>query len=471
MGKKQYLVLHKSEWDRLNRKNGLKEDETEQHQERDEYFRKLVDKSQSWIKTWPDTVQGHVEQVSRENQKKRKQNLTFLKALSKKYKEEISNTQSEIENSKQMIFQNSCYGRKLLSALLESKIVEERNLQIQFQAKLQEEAKKREQDELAKMKLYNNMSFKQEDETIMKRKQLSKEISNINQCMHNLKLTQDATQKTKIENEERECALLTRELLENETKQQREYEECVYRNMKKYEKQQREWRERRKEREKIDAALADIQRVEQWNRKFKIQRVMQKLHRDKQDTEQSRNHYELVKKVNAEVKSHYDTFLEAGIKRQEDKLSNKEEEELHNLRLKRKKCYDIAQENMKEAQAQQLCPCKIAKKCVCDRQTLFCNSQTINKKSTNEPNEKSAVLNTKKESFLYPSKKLIEALKLRKQEASPWNGLTGAHATFARNAADTLKECRHKIFARKVVDEYRKNNGLDATTLPIDNYF
>ncbi|CAH2984205.1 unnamed protein product [Chilo suppressalis] len=415
MGKKQYLVLHKSEWDRLNRKNGLKEDETEQHQEREEYFRKLVDKSQSWIKTWPDTVQGHVEQVSRENQKKRKQNLTFLKARSKKYKEEISNTQSEIENSKQMIFQNSCYGRKLLSALLESKIVEERNLQIQFQAKLQEEAKKREQDELAKMKLYNNMSFKQEDETIMKRKQLSKEISNINQCMHNLKLTQDATQKTKIENEERECALLTRELLENETKQQ--------------------------------------------------------LHRDKQDTEQSRNHYELVKKVNAEVKSRYDTFLEAGIKRQEDKLSNKEEEELHNLRLKRKKCYDIAQENMKEAQAQQLCPCKIANKSVCDRQTLFCNSHTINKKSTNEPNEKSAVLNTKKESFLYPSKKLIEALKLRKQEASPWNGLTGAHATFARNAADTLKECRHKIFARKVVDEYRKNNGLDATTLPIDNYF
>lgn len=55
MGRKAYTVLHRSEWDRLHRRKDDKKQLLSD--EREAYFQRLVDISQSWIKTWPDTVQ------------------------------------------------------------------------------------------------------------------------------------------------------------------------------------------------------------------------------------------------------------------------------------------------------------------------------------------------------------------------------------------------------------------------------
>ncbi|CAG9788825.1 unnamed protein product [Diatraea saccharalis] len=88
---------------------------------------------------------------------------------------------------------------------------------------------------------------------------------------------ENARQKLEVEKEERENAQLTQKLLANEAKQQRDYEDHIRRVIKEYEKLQKEWKERRQERAKLDEALADAQRSEAEMKHCRIQRVMQKV--------------------------------------------------------------------------------------------------------------------------------------------------------------------------------------------------
>ncbi|CAH2043993.1 unnamed protein product, partial [Iphiclides podalirius] len=98
----------------------------------------------------------------------------------------------------------------------------------------------------------------------------------------------------------------------------------------------------------------------------------------------------------------------------------------------------------------------------CDRQTLFCGSSKRDKRNIlgNEKGNKSS-------GILLPSKSLIEKLKIREKESSPWNGTKTDHEEFAMQANKIVQECRHKKMARKVVDEYKRVNCLYGNSLPI----
>lgn len=53
MTRPSYLVLNKTEWDRLKRRPSPKSLKSDKN----DYINSLIEQSQNWIKTWPDTVQ------------------------------------------------------------------------------------------------------------------------------------------------------------------------------------------------------------------------------------------------------------------------------------------------------------------------------------------------------------------------------------------------------------------------------
>lgn len=53
MNRSPFLILHKTEWDRLQRQGGTYENPVNVQRE---YLKTLTDQSQEWMKTWPDSV-------------------------------------------------------------------------------------------------------------------------------------------------------------------------------------------------------------------------------------------------------------------------------------------------------------------------------------------------------------------------------------------------------------------------------
>ncbi|KAJ0174535.1 hypothetical protein K1T71_009643 [Dendrolimus kikuchii] len=90
------------------------------------------------VKTY--SLHGHTVQVENQTEKERKEEI----ALAKQYKKLKRQAKADdaIKKARQLIFQESCYGKRLLSAFIESKTLEERDVQEKFLNKLKKKAAK-----------------------------------------------------------------------------------------------------------------------------------------------------------------------------------------------------------------------------------------------------------------------------------------------------------------------------------------
>ncbi|CAB3234233.1 unnamed protein product [Arctia plantaginis] len=130
-----YLVLHSNEWNRLKRQPGPEKTLNEQQ----EYVKSLNEKSRAWTQTWPDHKHGVIANYEKKQQKLRETQLAIVNSEKQKQKFKKQSNIEAIKQARQRIFDESCYGRKLLSAFRESKTLEERDAQVQFLKKLKEE--------------------------------------------------------------------------------------------------------------------------------------------------------------------------------------------------------------------------------------------------------------------------------------------------------------------------------------------
>ncbi|XP_038222638.1 centrosomal protein of 131 kDa-like [Zerene cesonia] len=102
--------------------------------------------------------------------------------LSKKH----DNRQELIQKVREQIFDDSSYGRQLISALLNSKTLEERDVQIEFQKKLKREANLEEQrkPQWSSIESAPDME-KNENEIKRKQRERNIEVAQINKAMFN----------------------------------------------------------------------------------------------------------------------------------------------------------------------------------------------------------------------------------------------------------------------------------------------
>lgn len=56
MSQSRYLIVNQTEWERL-KKQASPPEETSPQQQHSEYLQGLIEKSQEWIKAWPDSLQ------------------------------------------------------------------------------------------------------------------------------------------------------------------------------------------------------------------------------------------------------------------------------------------------------------------------------------------------------------------------------------------------------------------------------
>ncbi|XP_026745685.1 uncharacterized protein LOC113507028 [Trichoplusia ni] len=99
------LILHKNEWKRLKQQAGPPVTPT-QAPLKNAYIESMIEKSQAWIKTWPDTVQGCVANAETKREKQRAERIALAKAFARK-KISKKNTDA-VQKAKQMIFEEGC---------------------------------------------------------------------------------------------------------------------------------------------------------------------------------------------------------------------------------------------------------------------------------------------------------------------------------------------------------------------------
>ncbi|KAL0871358.1 hypothetical protein ABMA27_005098 [Loxostege sticticalis] len=472
MGRKAYTVLHRSEWDRLHRRKDDKKQLLSN--EREAYFQRLVDISQSWIKTWPDTVQGHIEKLNKEKKKHQQDDIALVKAYLKKKKAE--GTTAAITKAKQKIFEGSCYGKQLTSALLESKTLEERELQIEYQKEIKQKFQDQEKEALSKLN-FNQCSFdldKRDDENKRKKKEMEIELAKINQSIYEMEISKKNKEKLEQEELDRKNAGLMQELLDREARQEKEYENLLRRDVESYEGLQKIAKERQMAREKKEEEIANAQRAELDRKYSKIRRVMKDMHKDRQNTNSFKQNYELIKELQEKEEKRYNDFVEKAVKKLEVRTLEKEKQETLKQKSERDKRVMISEQNKAEADRAELYRVisKQGRCCAVDRQCIMPKSCYNRKKSPCSAIEGNVFTKYKMQpvTFLAPAKKFLQQLEARKKQPSPWGALHATHAQFAREAGRALHEARHKRFVKKVIDDYRKTNCLDATSLPVPNY-
>ncbi|XP_046969700.1 uncharacterized protein LOC124537034 [Vanessa cardui] len=178
MSRSRYLILHKTEWNRLKRCQSPDKRESEKN----DYLKSSIEQSQNWIKMWPDTVQGLVHQLETQKNIKHAQQIESVKKFVAKKKHEIK--MESIKKARDMIFEDSCYGRQLLSALVESKTLEERKQQVLFRKNIKQTAELLKLNESQASSIQNASEMESiEIKRELLRKQRNKDVARFNQQM------------------------------------------------------------------------------------------------------------------------------------------------------------------------------------------------------------------------------------------------------------------------------------------------
>ncbi|CAH2093097.1 unnamed protein product [Euphydryas editha] len=452
MSRPSYLVLQKTEWDRIKRGPSPKKIASDKN----DYINSLIEQSQNWIKTWPDTVKGHVYQLEKQKEIKHAQDLeTVKKFLSTKKKE---SKMESIKKAKEMIFEDSCYGRQLLSALLESKTLEEREQQVLFQKKIKHEAELREQNESKSLSLQNAREMELNE---IKMKKLKKEhdldVARINQALAKHRKESKINEREKEKSEAIKFDLLEKELLEQELKIQISKVNSEKQQINEFEAYRKQIQNLRKQREESDERRREIFRKYKEKIKNKEKNIIDEIHKNKTNTLHKQHVYKIIKDINDEKIKQYNEFIDNGVKSilNREKILEKAEAEKKYIEHNKRKSLD--EENKTLAKLQHRFNSQENPKYVCCRQSIIGKSCYKAKNSCDKSDQP------------HLSKKisLLDDLKKREKEPSPWSSLKAKHTQFAQHANDILKQCRFKQMAWKVIEDYRRINCLDPESLPI----
>ncbi|KAJ8715183.1 hypothetical protein PYW08_005164 [Mythimna loreyi] len=456
------VIINRSEWDRLEKQASGPRKPSRQNEE---YLKGLIEKSQAWMKTWPDTVQGYVELHKKKKEKQHADDVAAVKAFSKKKKLRKNNTE-DIQKAKQKIFDRSCYGAKLISALVESKTIEEREAQIQFAKELKDKQIALER----KAKTVKFCTFDlDKNETDMEDLQKCNTIQNAkeNKAMYEKKKEDEA----KAKEEDKLADLTDAQMMKYLFDLEQEAED----NMKLLEKQALEQyaiecKKTKEERTKWEAeyeAKIDKCHKEQEELNCKIRNVHLQLVKERTDLTGSRT-FKTVKKCQEKEKKRYEDFIHKSCTKGEERAAKREQRAKDKTKQDRNNAITTADINKSMAEYVKQREC--SNKCFCDRQCFITKSDkphVIRKAHCEmEPEFKEPPPH-----FLSPCNRLVTDLRRREKLPSPWSGAEEMHLLFMTNANQTLGECKYKRPARKVVDEYRKHNALDETTLRIENYY
>ncbi|XP_053610405.1 trichohyalin-like [Plodia interpunctella] len=461
---KHSMWLGRNEWERL--KTQADPPPPSPRLQEDLYLKDLIEKSQKWIKTWPDSVESHVTQAQKRADKDHHKEIAEVHAFFKQRKRD--DTRQALAKARQLIFEGSSCGKQLLSALVASKVIEEREAQIAFKKELEknqlESEKKKDHRELYFFKKDNPI----EQEKLRKKKNVLFALEN--KEMHeaqNTKIKKDKEEETRLEKED---AALTQGLLDYENQEEKLFRKCQEDQIKKYEQDILDFKEAKKKREIENDKKIEQAKKETDCRLLKIKNLQQKYNTVKLESEARKMNYKLIEKIEKEKRKRFEDFVEKGVKRQENEAMKKEQDELTKQKNKRE-AKDALRKQQLLAIVEEKSRCD--RICSCDRQCVIARSYIErhgkpcgkNKLLTHEPEPKHEKLQ-----FLSKEKPLTAALRRREKEPSPFSGTSGAHAQFAAQAARTLADCKHKTMARRVVDEYRRINFLNDTTLPVKNY-
>ncbi|KAH9639597.1 hypothetical protein HF086_010004 [Spodoptera exigua] len=297
------LILHKTEWDRLTRQRNPQEERD------DNYLQDLIEQSQAWLKNWSDTVEGCVAKADQKREQQRIKQLATIKEFANR---NVGKNNAEvIQRARQQIFEESCYGKKLVSALLESRDQEEREAQIN----LKKEIKQKQMElELKKAKTVTFCTFdldKDEDTVKEKRKSIEIENSKTNKEMFEKQKEQEAKSNEKRKQGELKDAQLMKRLLELED------EAAIY--------------------------------------------------KEHQDTEIMKINYNTTKQLQLEQKKQFDDFIEKYNKKGEHRAAKRERRNKEKTKQDRKNNKTIAEFNKSMAEAAN--QWKGINKRYCDRQS------------------------------------------------------------------------------------------------------
>ncbi|XP_022823220.1 nucleoporin GLE1-like [Spodoptera litura] len=445
-------------WDRITKQTKPQEKRLQQE---NKYVQALIEQSQAWLKNWPDTVEGCVAKAEQKKKKQRSKEIALVKEFSNR--KIVKNNEEVIQQARQQIFEESCYGRKLISALHESKDQEEREAQINFKKEIKEKETEQEQ-KITKAVKFCTFDLDKDEETMKEQQKcIDVETSKANKEMFEKQKEEETKAKEKQKQEDLGNAKLMKRLLELEKEAETK--------MKLLEKQAldqcaAEYKKTKDELAKWEAeylAKIEVCRKEQEQLKFQIKQVHDRIFKEYQDTSKMKNNFNATKQFQLEKKKIFDDFIEKHIKKGEDRADKRERKNIEKIKQHRKNNKTVAEINKSMAEA--VNHRQDINKCYCDRQCYITKSEKprIMKKAardTIEPEVRAA----KPLPYFGPQRKLLVDLRRREKEPSPWSGTNSLHVLFFKNAEKTLSDCKNKIPARKVIDEYKKYNGLNRTT-------
>ncbi|CAG9564558.1 unnamed protein product [Danaus chrysippus] len=417
--------------------------------EREKYFQSLIEKSQEMIKTWHDSVQGHINKVEKQKKLKLAKDLKMIRDF--KAKKKVKNNDEVIKEAKELIFQDSCYGRQLMSALLESKVLEEREAQIKFQREIRKSEIEKESTLNTTSLIFLNETELDEKQRKLNKKRKEKEIADINKEIFEWKQSCEREKR----NEERRQKIneeQIKQIIENETKLQTEILQREKDEIKEYEQQTNELKKNRANIDQQDERLREVWRKYQDRIRCKEKAVFDKIHRDSSLKSQMASTYKIFEKLNSEKDKKYNDFIEAGVAKELKRLNEHDQKEIDNKANIHKKRKALDEEN------------KILHEF--KKQIDYINE--INYSRGTRGNQQFPIIREKPKlkigrtahpTFLVTNKQRENQRKIGNDKS--WSGLETTHKQFAEHATDVLQECRYKHMALKIINDYRKNNCLD----------
>ncbi|XP_075980162.1 uncharacterized protein LOC142979230 isoform X2 [Anticarsia gemmatalis] len=418
----------------------------------------MIEQSRAWKETWPDTDIGCAASHEKQKEKQREADLAKVAAFAKQKKN--FDGAEVIKEARKKIFDNSCYGKKLLSAFHASKILEERDVQVKYlkELRLKQELESRQIKEECPFGLGKHGP---EEEKLRKCKNL--EIALQNKEISEKQKAEAAKAKEAQNQADLQNAKLMKELLDLEEQAEEKFRLLEKEALIQYSIENKKSKE---ERAKWDAEYyAKIEKCQKEKDEYncKINHILREMTK-REELPWAKKIYETIKLCQEQDRKRYDILIEKSIQLDENRHNNQEKESKEKEEQDLKRRYALAETNKQLAKYERQRRCTKVNKCCCDRQTLFSKSQRDRVKPESVPKK----AEEKRPPNFGPSNKLRAALQKRMQEPSPWTGGKAAHEHFAREADKMLSECKYKVEGRKVVDEYMKNNGLH--TLDVPNY-
>ncbi|XP_063537014.1 uncharacterized protein LOC134746531 [Cydia strobilella] len=462
MGRFAPLLIPRSEWERIkNQANPETEHKRPCHID----IEAMNAQSRKWTDTWPDSSQSQskVKKVTMKNKKARLEEMVELEAFYKKEKRD--NVAKNLRRARNMIFERTGYGRELLSALVESKTLEERDLQIQFNKDIQEKEKRIEE---AKSKVDNIMyaEFEKRESDRVLKKRIERENAECNKMIAEMK-KEDAYRTAETEKNNRQEDELFIEKFRQLPIAEEKHEHCLDKEAEKmYEEQNKAIQAWREKREAQDQVLADLWCKHQDRIRRKEKQLFDQMYKEKHDTGHFKVNYDLVHRLQEEEEKKYNDFVDKGVKKLEKRLQKREKEE--QLKRDQLRSMKTSQAQSSELPNQQKCEEYQRKICV-DKLSFF---PTRRGKLDSKPGSlKESGLpppHPPRAQFLLPSPALQDALNATQRRARPggWSGTEAAHEQFARHAAAALNEAAYKRPIQKVIQSYCKMNNVKELQIP-----